>query len=59
MDAAMEASSHAVAGAIPVTTMNLSLTAVRTHRTAQDWVTARACACAARDSMVRTGASMS
>ena len=59
MDAAMEANSHAVAGAILVPSMNLSPTAVRTHRTAQDWATVRACACAAPDTMVRTGASMS
>ena len=59
MDAAMEANSHALAGAILVPTMNLGPTAVRTHRTAQDWVIVKACARAAQDTMARTGASMS
>ena len=59
MDAAMEANSHALAGAIPVPTTNLGPTAVRTHQTAQDWVIVKACARAAQDTMVRTGASTS
>ena len=59
MTAAMEARSHALAAAILVPTMNLGPTAVRTHRTAQDWVIVKACARAAQDTMARTGASMS
>lgn len=59
MDAAMEVNSHAVADAILATTMNLSLTAVHTHRTARGWVTARAYASVVPDSTVLTDVSMS